>query len=189
MGIDEYLIKHYGTEKGVLIYGKCKDIYESYNKFCIGESKARQKTMKTKILPRIALYQALMIFETKQKAYNMVWDYTKNYICANTRRKYSRLESIPLFFTLYRKIFLHIVSSSDKWETKVTKRESKKFGFEIHKCLWHDTCVRCGCPELCKIFCDSDWENFKDMNKTSFTRSQTIGTGGSLCDFLFEKVG
>lgn len=184
---EQYLRKHFGEEKGQEINRLIARKFSELTAFCHGESKGRQKTMSEKILPRIAIYQSLLADMGGQEAYETVWDYTKTCICAPTARKYEKLEKFPMFFSLYRKAFLRIVCFSDKWTTENAFGEANRFGFEIHRCLWYDTCVKCGCPELCRVFCDSDYENFGQMKKTVFSRTQTLGTGGTMCDFVFSK--
>lgn len=188
MEMKEYILHKLGEKQGELVV---RDIFTrctALEKLCIVENAANSKTMRAKILPRIAMYFALQKVMSKQQAYDMVWDYTKNCICAPTRKQYSRMERIPFFFYLFRKIFLNTMRYSSQWSAKVTQNEADQFGVEIHRCLWNDTCLKCGCPELCQVFCDSDWENFGAMYKVRFFRTQTLGMGGNLCDFTFCKA-
>lgn len=55
------------------------------------------------------------------------------------------------------------------------------------------TCPYCryakslGCPELMSVFCDSDFATYGNLPGIKFKRSQTLGTGGSYCDFRFIR--
>lgn len=188
MTLDEYIISKFGETQGLEITkGKNEELVKA-DILYIGESTARRKTMQNKILPRIALYKALCNTMSSDEAISILWEYTKKYVCAPTARVYEKYEHIPGFFLLYKSVFMHIMKTSDKWSTDSLCGDKEKFGFTIHKCLWYDTCIKCGCPELCRIFCDSDWEMYKGMKKIKFSRTQTIGTGGEMCDFIFTRV-
>ena len=63
------------------------------------------------------------------------------------------------------------------------------YDLTIKKCLWHDACVRFGCPELCRLFCDVDDVTYGGLRKIAFTRTKTLGYGGDCCDFHFYKKG
>lgn len=156
------------------------------DELCSQEPPQNAKIMRTKIFPRVAMYQILQKIMSKKSAYDMVWDYTKTCICAPVRQQYAKIERVPFFFFLFRKMFLYIMLHSEAWSVNVVQNDSKRLVLTVHRCLWKDTCLACGCPELCRIFCDSDWENFGAMRSVSFRRTQTIGTGGTVCDFVFE---
>lgn len=187
MEMKEYIIYTFGEKQGKLLLKNIAKECEELDKLCIEENPANVKTMQVKIFPRVAMYRALQKNMIKQKAYEMVWDYTKTCICAPTRQQYSKMDRAPFFFTLFRKMFLYIIVHSKAWSAEVTRNDSNQFGFAVHRCLWNDTCLKCGCPELCQIFCDSDWENFGVMRSIRFSRTQTLGTGGKVCDFAFYK--
>lgn len=188
MEMKEYIILKLGEEQGQSVIkdviGKCTAL----DRLCIEENVANTKTMRMKIFPRIALYQALQKTMSKQQAYDMVWEYTKIFICKPVRLQYSKMEKVPFFFSIFQKMFLHTMLNSSEWGAELTQNERNCFGFEVHRCLWKDTCLKCGCSELCQIFCDSDWENFGAMQKVRFSRTQTLGSGGNVCDFTFYKV-
>ena len=56
--------------------------------------------------------------------------------------------------------------------------------FDMVKCPYQDSCVRYGCPELVKGFCDTDDICYGNMHPRLFWgRTKTIGHGDALCDF------
>ena len=186
MEMKEYLTQKLGENQGQFVIKDVTENYTALEKLCSEENPANTKTMQTKIFPRIALYQALQKTMSKQQAYDIVWEYTKTYICEPTRQQYTKIEKIPFFFSIFRRLFLHTMLHSSQWTAELTQNTHTCFGFEIHRCLWKDTCQTCGCPELCQVFCDSDWETFGSMHKINFSRTQTLGTGGTICDFTFQ---
>lgn len=100
--------------------------------------------------------------------------------------RYAGLEWIPRFFSVFRWAFRKTTSSSDAW-VSTFEEQPEEFDLTIHQCLWHDTCVSCGCPEACRFFCECDNYAFGDLKRVGFHRTQTLGTGGDCCDFHFYK--
>ena len=43
------------------------------------------------------------------------------------------------------------------------------------------------CPEVAVLFCKVDHVMFDNLKHIRFERSQTLGEGGSLCDFHYIK--
>ena len=91
------------------------------------------------------------------------------------------------FFSVFRWAFRKTTSSSDAW-VSTFEEQPEEFDLTIHQCLWHDTCVSCGCPEVCRFFCECDNYAFGDLKKVGFHRTQTLGTGGDCRDFHFYKI-
>ena len=52
------------------------------------------------------------------------------------------------------------------------------------RCPYMDTCVRYGCPEIVRGFCDADDVCYGSMHpKVSWERTKTLGYGFDRCDF------
>ena len=57
-------------------------------------------------------------------------------------------------------------------------------GFDMTKCPYNDNCVKYGCPEIVKGFCDADDICYGNMHpKLVWGRTKTLGHGGDVCDF------
>lgn len=140
MKMKAYIIHEFGQKQGVSMI---RDIIEecmALKRLCIGENAANAKTMQIKIFPRVAMYHTLQKSMSKQKAYDIVWNYTKACICTPIRRQYSKMERVSFFFSIYRKMFLHTALHRSEWSAEMSQDESNRFGFAIHRCLWNDTC-------------------------------------------------
>ncbi|MFR4476668.1 MAG: L-2-amino-thiazoline-4-carboxylic acid hydrolase [Ruminococcus callidus] len=140
------------------------------------------------ILPRIALYQALQKTGFSQEdvsAYAEVYDGQS--CCEKAFLHNKKMELALGFYAIYSKVFLKIMRTTDLQES--TQKAGKNyFDITITKCLWHTACVENGCAELCSLFCDVDDVTYGGLKKISFSRTQTLGYGGSCCDFhLFKK--
>ena len=140
------------------------------------------KTLFHTILPCIALYKALS--DSESDAYTCTRKYLLDKVAAKSHTAMAKMEFVPGFYAIYSSLFLKIVRSSDLWESTQI-RGGDYFDITINKCLWHTACTENGCPELCRLFCDSDNVTYGGLKKLGFTRTNTLGYGGSCCDFHF----
>ncbi len=171
-----------------------KQIEENYNKelkqMLATEvkilSKNQFKTAKKAILPRIAMYKSFrkVIDEETAKAYSTEFAYRdfvgfKNFATFMTKTKIGS--------KAFNKIFLRALKS-DVWDSQVNKSDKNCLHFDINRCLYSDLCTKYGCPEFTTVFCQGDYFVFADMQKVKFSRNQTLGEGGSKCDFHYDIV-
>ena len=64
------------------------------------------------------------------------------------------------------------------------------WAIDMTRCPYHDTCVKYGCPELCRCFCDSDDVSYENLHpQLVWHRTKTLGRGGDCCDFCFKIRG
>lgn len=148
----------------------------------------QEKTLTQTILPRIALYQALQKTGFSQEdVFRHMRKYMMDKVAAKKHSSTAKMELVPGFYAIYSKVFLKIMRTTDLQES--TQKAGKNyFDITITKCLWHTACVENGCAELCSLFCDVDDVTYGGLKKISFSRTQTLGYGGSCCDFhLFKK--
>lgn len=58
---------------------------------------------------------------------------------------------------------------------------------DMTACPYCRYALRLDCPELMRVFCDSDFATYGNLPGIEFVRTQTLGTGGSRCDFQFIR--
>ena len=179
---------HFGVTQGQEIYDQACTYYEKLKPMTEGESKDRQKNMLTNIFPFIAIYKILLRHDmTKYEAMNHMFKITEIYTRTRMRKTYEKAGKLPFFFPLFKKMF-SIGLKGNSWDVEWVSNNKETFEYNITKCLWHDTCKKAGCPELCKIFCHNDEINFIDVSpRLFFKRSMTIGNGDPYCDFHFYR--
>ena len=152
-----------------------------------GKSANQAKTLKQTILPRIALYKALMESRLPDElALALMRAYMMDVVAAQKHASTAKMQVVPGFFAIYKRVFLRVMHTSDLWESTQDHGRSF-FDARITKCLWHDACVDAGCPELCPLFCDVDDVNYGGLRKMGFSRTKTLGYGGDCCDFPFFR--
>lgn len=182
--METVLAKAVGTHKSVELLAAAKQKSNGWLAATKETSKSRLKMMREGIVPRIAVYAVL-----KENGYDPVPafnDYVRNVAGPAMHKTYAKAEKIPGFWKIFRNAFTSITRKSDFWECE-NRKEKDRFYTDIHKCLWYDTCVECGYPEVCRFFCECDNYTYGGLDKIGFTRTQTLGTGGEKCDFVFYR--
>lgn len=187
----QFLITEFGEDLGNKIYNSQQKELRTILESATGKSESQLRTLEKTILPRVALYKVLEELWDQKKAYDTVEKYMFTIVGQKINKQYSALEFLPGFFYIFRKIMVSTIKKSDNWVTEVVKNDSISVKYNITKCLWYDACKENDCPELCKVFCDTDHVIYDSMKKIKFVRKGTLGTGSSCCDFCFlnrEKV-
>lgn len=187
--MEKFLIDKYGESKGKELWGLTNDkVTELMDKTNLATSKDRKDTLKNVIFSKPALYLVLQEKGlSKEEAYDVVYEFLHTVVCVKSKKQYQTIEKIPCFFTIFKKAFIGKMTKSDLWTGSLKYSGKDSFEVDITRCLWHDACNEAGCPEVCKLFCGNDDENFGELRKVKFIRKGTLGKGNEMCDFMFEK--
>lgn len=162
------------------IFNQCVDAVS-------GKSKRQIKMLVGTILPRIALYKALLADDKyTEKAYVITRKYMLEVVGKEKHRATSNMEKVPFFYEIYSRVFLQIMKKTDLQKSTVIQGDGY-YDVTITDCLWYNACIENGCAELCPAFCEVDDANYGNLRKLGFSRTQTLGTGGSCCDFHFYR--
>lgn len=185
--IKAFLVEEFKKEKGNFLLKKQTEILNLLIKNTTGKSKNQMKTLIQTVLPRIALYKTLLENEfSQEKSYESMRKYMIYKVAEKKHSSTAKMELVPGFYAIYSKIFLKIMRKTDL--QKSTQNHGKNFfDITITKCLWHTACVENNCAKLCRLFCDVDDITYGGLKKIGFTRTQTLGYGGTCCDFHFFK--
>ena len=186
--IEGFLAQRLGRQGGSMVFQRQSDLLDELIARTSGKSKDQMKELAQTILPRVALYKALMEESASpEEAAKAMRSYMMDVVAAAKHASTSKMQVVPGFFDIYKRVFLHVMRTSDLWESVQTHGRDF-FDTRIAKCLWHDACVENGCPELCPLFCDVDDVNYGGLQKMGFSRTQTLGYGGDCCDFHFFRT-
>lgn len=185
--IRAFLMQSFGKDKGKALFAWQSKIRKTLIQNQKDTSTTQKIALATTILPSIALYKALRENGfSQQRAHARVQSYMLDTVAAKMHTFAAKTEPVPGFYALYSRIFLAVMRRADLWQSEqVCGRDS--FDVTIYKCLWHTACAENGCPELCRVFCEADNVTYGGLKKIGFTRTQTLGCGGSCCDFHFYK--
>lgn len=185
--IRAFLQDAFGADRGGALFAQQETQLQSLLRAQTGKSQSQMKTLTQRILPCIALYQALAASGLPEvDAVSTLQRYMLTYTAAKQHASTARIEKVPGFYFLYSHIFCRVMRTSDLWRS-TQKLEKASFDVTITDCLWHTACVENGCAELCRLFCDVDNVTYGGLKKIGFSRTQTLGYGGHCCDFHFYK--
>lgn len=146
----------------------------------------QQKRQRSSILPRIALYKTFLQYSIeKEKAIELTRERAE-YLGNKANKVLKTCFAFPCFSTIFRNVFRKSMNGTEIWTSQFLKDNKKELDINIYKCLWKDTCDYFGCPELCELFCSGDWIVFGNIRRLTLNRTQTLGTGGNVCDFRFR---
>lgn len=141
------------------------------------------------IFPAIAVYKAVQ-GKYPEKAMEILEKGAAK-VSEKSGRMLSKMLKIPGFKSIFMKIFSLGVKTTFGEKAGFSYRfisdTSRDLEFDMLKCPYTDYCKKYGCEELTHIFCKNDEYAYGNLPGIKFIRTETIGTGGSCCDFKFKR--
>ena len=187
--INKELIKIYGKDKTEEIVKLAQKHYQECQALCKDASKGERIHLEDTILPATAVYKALLEVDNENALRNV-----NDIIIALCEKAGSILNSgmkIPGVTSVFMKVL-------PKMATKLFGRECgfDYMNFEASSDMLQMYMTQCpyvkyaklfGAEGLMPVFCNSDFVTYGKLDKISFRRTQTLGTGGTMCDFKFIR--
>ena len=157
-----------------------------------GASKERLRHLESQIIPGIAIYETLQTVMPKDEALNAVHGYVEER-AYRLKKTFLRLMCIP---GLYKKVPGIFAKQTPKFfgisagfEANEIRTTGGVWSIDMTRCPYHDECVCCGCPELCRCFCDSDDITYDGLHPNLvWHRTKTLGRGDDCCDFCMKVI-
>lgn len=187
---NQFLKDKFGIEKGNELYAQVIRAVEQNMKNHETESSFRKKVLQMAILPSISLFYLLQEQQnlSGEEACRLIEEFLWNYSAERSKAGYEKMAKMPFFFAMLKNMFSFTFRISGVWDVDIIEKNSRRFRFNINKCLWHDTCTYYKCPELCRIFCKSDEITYQGFaKKVEFKRNTMLAEDGNCCDFQFHK--
>jgi len=182
----KFLTQELGESRGTAVLARAEALAkELRTQLPAGQSRTT-RAVALRMLKVIALYKVLQQ-EVPDQAYPLVHKYQVEVVGSKNNRLFRRLEKLPGFFTLYRKIYLFVLRHTDMCGIRFGDNTAERFNFWVTRCLWLDTCRHYGCPELTTTWCHCDTAGFNGLKKLEFRRSVTLAEDGQPCDYCFVK--
>ncbi len=186
--VGAHLEKKYGGEKARRILEKAVRRYDALVAENRDEPKAYYMHTRERIYPSIAVFDALLDEGVgRGEAAEFVTGYYR-WRSAGMAEKIRKIFRIPGLYRVVPKFFFSMTKKSFGPQVGF-KSENQYLGkgemrFDMVKCPYQDQCVRYGCPEIVRGFCDADDICYGHMHpKVSWDRTKTIGRGDGVCDF------
>ena len=155
-----------------------------------GASKEKTEHLERQILPSIAAYETLQTVMPKDEA----WQTIHGYVEQKARRAHKYLTAMLRVPGLYRLVPGIFVKSTRTafgpaagFAAVELQTDKTTWRIDMTKCPYHDTCIRYGCPELCRCFCDSDDISYDGLHpRLVWRRTGTLGRSNTCCDFCLK---
>ena len=182
------LKEKYGEEKAREILANAERRYAALIEENKDDPPAYSGQKRERIYPCIALFHALVDAGTeREEAAAFVTGYYRR-LAERAAPVIRAVLKIPGLYRLVPKLFFdtalkHCVPEAGfLTENRFLSKTGMRF--DMVKCPYQDSCVRYGCPELVKGFCDTDDICYGNMHsRLSWERTGTLGHGDALCDF------
>ena len=124
-----------------------------------GASREKRRHLESQILPGIAVYETLQTVMPKYEALSTVHGSVEKR-ARRLKGIFLRLMCIPGFYRRVPGIFSRqtpkLFGETAGFAAREIQTDGGVWRVDMIRCPYHDECVRCGCPELCPCFCDSD---------------------------------
>lgn len=142
------------------------------------------------ILPRIAMYRAMLEKMPQEDAVHLL-DETIWLNCTEISKKLGTLTSLPGMPSLFLRIFAFMTKKmfgeANGFQRVFHEATGKSLRIDITQCPYFNYSKACGCEAIAHTFCDSDDYCYGNLPKIEFIRSETLGRGGSRCDFCLRQ--
>lgn len=143
------------------------------------------------IFPAAAIYLTAKAHMPAEQAYAVI----ENAAVAQTAaigKKLAKLMKLPfmpdLFVKAWDPMTKKMFGKSCGFENRFYPKKKGEYRMDILACPYHKYFTLLGCPELTKIFCDNDERTYGDLPGLRFVRKNTLGNGGSCCDFYIRRI-
>lgn len=186
--VARHLEEKYGKEKAQSIIAKALKRYDDLIEENKDEPKAYYMHTRERIYPSIAVFDALLDAGIDRKeAEEFVTEYYR-WRSEGVAPKIRAIFKIPGLYRIVPKFFFRMTQKSFGPQAGFASENqylgNDELRFDMIKCPYFDTCVRYGCPEIVKGFCDADDICYGNMHpRISWDRTKTIGHGDGVCDF------
>ena len=152
------------------------------------EPKAYHMHTRERIYPAIAAFDAMLAegIDRAEAADFLVGYYT--WRAESKARMVKGLLKIPGLYRVLPKVFYALTQKAFGPEAGFSARNGfasrDEMRMDMVRCPYMDTCVRYGCPEIVRGFCDADDVCYANMHpRLSWERTKTLGYGHDVCDF------
>ncbi len=183
-----HLEERFGGDKAQAIMQKALTRYDELLKENYDEPKAYHMHTHERIYPAIAVFDAMLAegIEREETAAFLVGYYV--WRAGSMARLVKALFKVPGLYKVAPKVFSSLTKKSFGPQAGFASEgeylTENEVGFNMVGCPYKDKCVKYGCPEIVRGFCDADDVCYGDMHpKIVWGRTKTLGYGFDCCDF------
>ena len=163
--------------------------YAALSARCEGATSGEWFHLNNTILPTAAVYKALL--DTDADHALAVTHEAVLSLCRMGNRMMRFILRIPgmkgLFMRLLPKMALGMFGRDCGFDYTHYAADSTRLEMDVTICPYCKHAVLLGVEALLPTFCESDFATYDDLPGIRFRRTQTLGSGGSCCDFRFVR--
>lgn len=187
--IKKQLIKLYGKEKTTVIVELAQKHYQECKALCKDASKGEWTHLEDTILPTTAVYKALLEVD-KENALSNTNDIIID-LCEKAGSILNTMLKVPgmpsVFMKVLPKMAVKLFGRECGFDYINFEANSDRMQMDMTMCPYVKYAKRFQVEELMPVFCNSDFATYGSLDKITFRRTETLGTGGSKCDFMFVR--
>jgi len=187
--INKQLEKIYGKEKTTAIVELAQKYYQECLELCKDASKGEWTHLEDTILPTTAVYKALLELDNENALENTNAIIIN--LCETGGNILNNVLKIPgmaaVFMKLLPKMAIKLFGIECGFDYINFEANTKMIQMDMTRCPYVKYAKRFQVDELMMVFCNSDFATYGNLSKISFRRTETLGTGGSMCDFKFVR--
>lgn len=177
-----------GEEKGSIVWNKAAEyVSEFMNRY---PEFSKQEYFHVKgIFNASALYLSLKE-QTPDNALEIIENGMASY-AKEAAKSYQKMVKMPFGRTIFLKGFASgakkMFGEEAGFKQKFHHATGNSLRFDVLECPYVKYTTELGCPEIAHIFCDNDIYAYAYLKGVTFERTETLGRGGSKCDFYLYK--
>lgn len=183
------LAKQYDKAALADILRRAEQHYVALSAQCADAAPGEQFHLTNTILPTAAIYKALL--ETDNENALAVTRGALIGLCRTGNRMMQLLLRIPgmkaLFMHLLPKMALQMFGRESGFDYTNYSADKTRLTMDTTVCPYCKYARLLDVEALMPTFCESDFATYGNLPGIRFERTQTLGTGGSKCDFRFIR--
>ena len=187
--IKKQLVKLYGKEKTDVIVDLAQKHYQECLELCKDASKGEWTHLEDTILPTTAVYKALLEVDNENALTNTN-DIIIN-LCETGGSILNNILKVPgmpsVFMKVLPKMAVKLFGRECGFDYINFEANKNRMQMDMTMCPYVKYAKRFQVEELMPVFCNSDFATYGSLEKITFRRTETLGTGGSKCDFNFVR--
>jgi hypothetical protein len=154
------------------------------------EDRANRVTLKNRILPGLAIYQALL--DENSDRQKTLADVDILFRAAFFSRRMQRIRVLNYFpdpFPIVKPV-LKIMTKDEYMPSsqEIVEDSADCYAVNIYRCFILDMLSKHDARELTACFCNTDDWLAEVLPKIRWERTQTLGHGGDRCDFRWRRI-
>lgn len=187
--IRKELIKLYGDDTTDRIVALAEQYYADGEQQCRNAAKGEWEHLHGTILPTVSVYKAVQSIDP-ENALTSAHTVMMN-VCEIGGSFMAKILKLPwmnaAFMRLLPKFAENQFGERCGFRYENYKATNRALQMDMTACPYCRFARKLGCPELIPVFCDSDLAVYGNLPGIRFERTETLGTGGTCCDFRFIR--